>query len=88
MNRYLIRDELNGSRAIEFCDTVSREISDSREIILNLKDATEIDVNGLAILVRLYSNLRARKVKLSVEDVPESIRVSMNRLGISRNILK
>lgn len=87
LRSYIIREELNGSSALRFAEQLSTSSFQGIDgIELSLAGATRMDVAGMAVLVRIYSQLRAAGRTLVVRDVPTHVRTQFERLGIEHMI--
>jgi len=60
------------------------ELAGARCVVLSLAKVGHIDEAGLAMLVRLYSNLRIRGSVLELVDVPAIVAALLERVGFSR----
>lgn len=59
----------------ELKKTLDRAITDVKnKVILNLKDVGYVDSSGLATLVEIFKNLRARKGVLKLTDLSDKVR--------------
>lgn len=86
---YLIRDELNGPRALSFAAEVAgHSMAGVRAVELSFASTSEIDVAGLAVLVRLFSQLNASGRALVLTDVPARVSDQFQALGLGHMIAK
>ena len=60
------------------------ELIGARCVVLSLAKVRRIDEAGLAMLVRLYSQLRVRGSQLEFVDVPSAVLALFERVGFSR----
>ncbi len=89
LRSYIIREELNGANALRFAEQLSTSSFQGVDgIELSLGRATEVDVVGLAVLVRIYSQLVARGRTLVVCDVPSHVLGQFRRLGIEHMVAR
>lgn len=87
LRSYIIREELNGSNALRFAEQLgASSFRGVAGIELSLGGASHVDVAGLAVLVRVYSQLLACGRTLVVRDVPTHVRAQFERLGIEHMI--
>lgn len=81
----VLEDELTGETAFDFADGLSRfDYSPYDAVVFQLDDASHIDVNGLAVIVRIYSHLKARDKRLYVVGASDELSRAIGRLGLSR----
>lgn len=81
----LIKDELTGATAFDFADGLSlRGFDEFAGIVLQLDETSVIDVNGMAVIVRIYSHLQGLNKRLYVQGASEEIGRGLERLGLSR----
>ncbi len=77
----------HGRSALSLADQVSlSELSQANRVVLSLAKVEEIDEAGLAMLVRLYSQLRIRGAQLQLEDAPPFVRALLDRIGFGHLI--
>lgn len=80
-----LNDELTGDTALMFADGLSRlNLDDHDGVLLQFTTKSQIDVNGLAVVVRVYSHLKGRKKRLYVDGAAERVTRAMDRLGLAR----
>ncbi len=78
-------NELTGDTAFQLADGLSRlDLNDHDGVILQLGPHSHIDVNGLAVIVRIFSHLKSRHKRLYVAGAPDRIGRALNRLGLSK----
>ena len=83
LRSYIVRDELNGAQALRFADELGRASLRGLEgVELSLRHASGLDVAGMAVLVRLYSQLGASGRSLVISDVPRHIAERFEELGV------
>ncbi|MGB5813209.1 MAG: STAS domain-containing protein [Polyangiales bacterium] len=59
------------------------ELLDAKRVVLSLERVRHIDQAGLAMLVRMYSQLRVRGVQLQLVDAPDGVRAVLDRVGLA-----
>lgn len=80
-----IDDELTGSVAFEFADGLSLcELEGYDGVVLELTEASHIDVNGMAVLVRVFSQLHCRGKSLHVVGACDDLSHCLTQLGLAR----
>lgn len=88
MPKYLpiiLSEELTGATAFEFADGLALHGFDTYAgIVLELDENSRIDVNGMAVLLRIHSHLRGRGKELYVRGANEQIARGIKRLGLER----
>lgn len=82
LRSYIIRDELNGPQALRFADTLAQQADDLDAIELSLRHATGVDVAGLAVLVRVKSQMQSRGRQVAITNAPRHVRAAFADLGL------
>lgn len=59
------------------------DLADAKCVVLSLGRVNQIDQAGLAMLVRLYSQLRVRGTLLQLVDVPSVVYEMLERVGLA-----
>jgi len=59
------------------------ELSLADHVVLSLKQVTEADAAGIALLLRLYSHLTARGKRLSLRDVSRPVQALLDEVGLT-----
>ena len=72
------RDALSLAERLPLTDLVG-----AKSVALSLAEVSRIDEAGLAMLVRLYSHLRVRGIRLQLVDVPVFVDELLKRVGFS-----
>lgn len=86
---YIIRDELNGPQALRFAAEVAHTpLEHIATVEISLRYASAVDVTGLAVLVRLYSQLQASGRRLTLTEVPEHIQRSFAAVGVTHLVTR
>ncbi len=84
---YLVRDELNGKRALDFASEIaSQSMQDVDGVELSMRYASGVDVAGLAVLVRMYSQLRSTGRGFAMTEVPDHIASQLAEIGVTHLI--
>ena len=87
LRSYIIRDELNGSQALRFARLLGDlSLRDFDGIELSMSGATGLDVAGMAVLVRVYSQLERSGRRLVLRDVPAHVAEVFTRVGAQHMI--
>ena len=84
----VVNGDLTGWEALK----TAKDLSDTPMgaydgITLSLEKMKSIDSAGIAILVRLYSQLKRRRKTLSLEKVPEEIRGFLTQIGLEEILI-
>lgn len=80
----IIREPLAGSSAFELADTINSLALDRVDgVRLSFTTRAGIDVTGVAMLVRLYSRLRAAGKSLTLGDVPPHVQQTLDAVGLT-----
>jgi len=85
MNRVQIEldDDLRGLSALSLPDRLPlTDLAGAKRVVLSMGNVRRIDQAGLAMLVRLYSQLRVRGSDLALTDVRPSVRKTLERVGL------
>lgn len=86
---YIIRDELNGAQALRFAAEVAQtSLAHIDTVEFSLRYASGVDVTGLAVIVRLYSQLQASGRELTLTEVPERIEAAFAAVGVTHLITR
>ncbi len=81
----VLKDELTGETAFDFAEGLSLHgFAEYDGIVFQLDDSSSLDVNGLAVMVRIYSHLEQRGKRLYVVGASKSLSRAFSRLGLSR----
>ena len=90
LRSYIIRDELSGSHAaLSFADQLgTTSLSRFDGIELSLRNASTVDVAGLAVIVRLYSQLEGSGRRLVLTDAPRHVESAFEELGLQGMLRK
>lgn len=81
----LLTDELTGATAFDFADGLARHgYEDYDGIVFQLSDESSLDVNGMAVIMRIYSHLQSLRKQLYVVGASDEISRGLNRLGLAR----
>jgi anti-anti-sigma factor len=59
------------------------ELAGAKSVVLSLEKTRHMDQAGLAMLVRLYSQLRVRRCRLQLVDVPPVIHEMLETVGLA-----
>jgi len=79
-----IQGSLCGADALRLASKLpGTELSLADHVVLSLKHITEADAAGMALLVRLYSQLSARGTTLSLRDVSRPLQKLMKEVGLT-----
>jgi anti-anti-sigma factor len=80
---------LCGRNALELANRLSVAIADDVDaLVLSFKDVADMDVSGVAALVRIYSNLEQSGRRLVLTDVPLRIRDFLDSVGLAHLLLQ
>ena len=80
---YYLADQLTGDRAIRLASRLRRlPLQRFRKIVLSFTNVTALDATGLAILVRLYSQLVANRQQLVLRDISPPILKQLAEVGL------
>ena len=81
----VLADELTGQTAFDFADGLARLGFDGYDgLLFQLGEASRLDVNGMAVLVRIFSHLESLGKVLYVVGASPDIARALSRLGLSR----
>ena len=81
----VLRDELTGETAFDFADGLARHgFEDWDGIAFQMSSQSALDVNGLAVIVRIYSHMESLGKRMYVVDAPTDIARAIARLGLTR----
>lgn len=76
-------DELTGEAALQLAARIaSRPLSRVRGVYLSLANARSVDATGVAVLVRLYSQLESAGKEFGLLDVPPEIDDDLREFGL------
>ena len=80
---YHLADQLTGDDAIKLARRLGRlPLEQFQKIVLSLREVTSLDATGLAILVRLYSQLVASGRQLALRDISPAILEQLAAVGL------
>ena len=83
--RIALKGDLGGHDALSLSGRLPlSDLAGAKYVMLSLEEVTRIDEAGLAMLVRLYSHLRVRGIRLQLVDVPVYVDELLERIGFSR----
>lgn len=81
---YRLADQLSGEEALTLASRLRRlPLEKFEKIVLSFANVTSLDATGLAILVRLYSQLVASGRRLEIRDIPPAIREQLEEVGVA-----
>ena len=81
----LLADELTGATAFDFADGLARlGFAEYDGLVFQLNDESNLDVNGMAVIIRIYSHLQSLGKVLYVVGASDEISRSLNRLGLAK----
>lgn len=84
MKLHVIGDELSGENALKLARGLAHQQFGSVDrVVLSLRQATTVDASGIAVLVRLYSQLSRAGIPLIVTDVPAHVQQMLQETGLS-----
>ena len=82
--RIELKGDLWGRDALSLAERLPlTDLVDAKSVVLSLAEVSRIDEAGLAMLVRLYSHLRVRGIRLQLVDVPVFVHELLKRVGFS-----
>ena len=80
---YYLADQLTGNDAIRLASRLRRlPLEQFQKVVLSLRNVTSLDASGLAILVRLYSQLVASGRQLALRDISPVIHEQLAAVGL------
>ena len=81
----LLADELTGATAFDFADGLARHgFAEYDGIVFQLNEESRLDVNGMAVIMRIYSHLQSLGKELYVVGASTEISRGLSRLGIAK----
>ncbi|MFT6399084.1 MAG: anti-anti-sigma regulatory factor [Bradymonadia bacterium] len=81
----LLSDELTGATAFDFADGLARHgYEDYDGIVFQLNEDSSLDVNGMAVIMRIYSHLQSLNKRLYVVGANAEITRGLSRLGLAK----
>lgn len=80
-----VKDELTGATAFDFADGLARHgYAEYDGIVFRLDDSSRLDVNGMAVIMRIYSHLQSLGKELYVVGASVEISRGLSRLGLAK----
>ncbi|MCB9532583.1 MAG: hypothetical protein H6698_05755 [Myxococcales bacterium] len=80
----LLQDELTGETAFDFADGLARHGFEQWDgLVFQLDEKSRLDVNGLAVIVRIFSHMQSLRKRLYVVGAPSDISRALSRLGLA-----
>ena len=80
---YYLADQLTGEAALRLASRLSHlPLEQFEKIVLSFGNVTSLDATGLAVLVRLYSQLITSGRRLVLRDVPPTIADQLKTVGL------
>lgn len=82
--RIKLQDDLRGLSALSLPERLPvSDLAVAKSVVLSMGDVRHMDQAGVAMLVRLYSQLRVRGSDLMLTDVRVGVRQTLERVGLA-----
>ena len=84
LRTFVNNDELTGDRAIRLAQRLSsRPLGELQGIVLSLKHAGSVDASGIAVMVRMYSQLARVGKSFALVDGPKDVEKLLRQAGLA-----
>lgn len=82
--RVTVQRQLAGQQAMALLEELNeKRLAPTDRLVLDVSQVSQIDASGVAVLVRLYSQLRRMGVALQVENASEAVVAELRRVALT-----